>query len=82
MQIYVFRCVGNGIHQPLRQHPHSYMHGPLVIRKQLYQRNPNQKLGDFLDCSYIFNVFNGIFGFYIIPKWLKKVPGHIPILFR
>ena len=23
----------------------------------------------------------GFFGFYIIPKWLIKVPGHIPILF-
>ena len=31
--------------------------------------------------SYIFNVFYGIFGVYIFPKWLKKVPGHFGILF-
>ena len=40
-----------------------------------------KKLGDFLVFSYIFVVFYGIFGVYIFPKWLKKVPGHIPILF-
>ena len=28
----------------------------------------------------LWSVF-GFFGFYIIPKWLIKVPGHIPILF-
>ena len=26
-------------------------------------------------------VFWGFFGVYILPKWLIKVPGHIPILF-
>ena len=32
--------------------------------------------------SLFFNVFYGIFGVYIIPKWLIKVPGHVGILFR
>ena len=41
-----------------------------------------KKLGDLLVFSYIFNVFYGISGVYIFPKWLIKVPGHIPILFR
>ena len=33
---------------------------------------------DFLGCIY----FDGTFGALIIPKWLIKVPGHIPIFFR
>ena len=49
--------------------------------QKLYQGDPNQKLRDFLVFSCFFNVFYGIFGVYIFPKWLKKVPGHIPILF-
>ena len=28
-----------------------------------------------------FNVLIGVYGVLIIPKWLIKVPGHIPILF-
>ena len=40
-----------------------------------------KNLGEFFVFSYIFKVFYGIFGVYIFPKWLKKVPGHIPILF-
>ena len=27
-------------------------------------------------------ILYGIFGVLIIPKWLIKVPGHIPILFK
>ena len=38
-------------------------------------------LGDVWFFSLFFKVFYGIFGVYIIPKWLIKVPGHIPILF-
>ena len=41
-----------------------------------------KKIGDCLFFSYMFDVFYGILGVYIFPKWLKKVPGHIPILFR
>ena len=37
-------------------------------------------LGDLL-FFLIFLIFYGFFGVYIFPKWLKKVPGHIPILF-
>ena len=32
--------------------------------------------------SYIFNDFYSNFGVYIFPKWLIKVPGLIPILFK
>ena len=39
-------------------------------------------LGDLLVVSYMFKVCYGIFGVYIFPKWLIKVPSHIPILFR
>ena len=48
-----------------------------VYRGPIGQNN----LGDFLVCSYIVKVFYGIFGVYIFPKWLKKVPGHFGILF-
>ena len=48
----------------------------------LYQGDPNQKLGDFFVFSCFFIVFFGVFGVYIFPKWLKKVPGHFGILFR
>ena len=40
------------------------------------------KLRDLLVASCIFRVFYSIFGVYIFPKWLKKVPGHFGILFR
>ena len=39
-------------------------------------------LSDFFVCSCFVNVFNGIFGYIIIPKWLIKVPGPIAILFE
>ena len=30
----------------------------------------------------IFSIIFGVFGVYIIPNWLIKVPGHFGILFR
>ena len=55
-----------------------------VEQKNGSYRGPigQKKLGDVLDFAYIFKIRYGIFGVYIFPKWLKKVPGHIPILFK
>ena len=39
-------------------------------------------LGDFLVCFLIYYCIFGVYGVYIIPKRLIKVPGHIAILFR
>ena len=36
-------------------------------------------LGDFWVFSWFFIVFLGLYGVYIIPNWLLKVPGHIAI---
>ena len=49
--------------------------------KGLYRGSIGENnLGDF--CFFlIFPCFFGGLGVYIIPKWLIKVPGHIPILF-
>ena len=38
--------------------------GAAMTLLKLYQRNPNQKLGDFFVFSYFFNVFYGISGVY------------------
>ena len=38
-------------------------------------------LGDFQFFPNCLLYFWGVLGVYIIPKWLSKVPGHIPILF-
>ena len=40
-----------------------------------------KKLCDFGLFSCFFNVLVGGYGVLIIPQWLIKVPGHIPILF-
>ena len=40
------------------------------------------KLGDVRVFSRCVIVFSGVFGVYIIPKWLIKVPGPFAILFR
>ena len=39
-------------------------------------------LGDCCFCFLICYCIVGVFGIYIIPNWLIKVPAHIPILFR
>ena len=39
-------------------------------------------LGDVRSFSLYFMVFSRVFGVYIIPKWLIKVPGPFPILFK
>ena len=38
-------------------------------------------LGDFRFFLIFYSIF-GFFGVYIIPNWLIKVPGYIPMLFR
>ena len=43
--------------------------------------NGGTDFGDFVCFSCIFIIFHGIFGALIIPKWLIKVPRHIPIFF-
>ena len=45
----------------------------------LQQGTQNQAMFGFVPVFLL--VFNGLLGFYIIPKWLIKVPGHIAIFF-
>ena len=44
-------------------------------------QNTANKLRDLLFLLGLLIIFYGIFGVLNIPKWLIKVPGHIPILF-
>ena len=39
-----------------------------------------KNLGEFRFFLIVYCIL-GFLGVYIFPKWLKKVPGHIPILF-
>ena len=56
--------------------------GAVLDALELYGRGNGGK--QFRRCfgfSYYLIIFYGIFGVSIIPKWLIKVPGHIPIFF-
>ena len=44
-------------------------------------QNPANMLGELLFFLVFLIIQYGIFGVLIIPKWLIKVPGHIPIFF-
>ena len=48
---------------------------------RLLGSNRANKLGDVLFCSVFCDVMFMAFGAFIIPKWLIKDSGHIPICF-
>ena len=56
-----------------------------VLFSAIFTNTPAQiggkKIGVFWFLSCFFGVWIGVYGVWIIPKWLIKVPGHIPILF-
>ena len=54
---------------------------PGSFLKVIIPAKPQPEINRFFDFSWFFVVFFGVFGVYIIPNWLIKVPGHFPILF-
>ena len=52
-----------------------------AINEDLSTGGGSKKLGDFRFFLIFYCMF-GVFGVYMIPNWLIKVPGHFGILFR